>query len=50
VKEELLHRKVQKASTVKNPLGRVFSFRYTTPEISFAAAVLGDQQLQLSEQ
>jgi hypothetical protein len=42
-KEELPRKKVQKTPTAKNPVGRAFSSRYTTPTISFAAAaVSGD--------
>jgi hypothetical protein len=50
MKEKLLSRKVQKTPMAKNPLGRVFFSRYTTPTIFFSAAVHGDQQLWLCEQ
>jgi len=37
-KEETLRRRAERAPTKKTPIGRVFSSRYATPALSFAAA------------
>jgi hypothetical protein len=48
-KKNYSEERFRESPTAKNPSGRAFSSRYTTPVISFAAAVRRDQQPRLSE-